>query len=152
VPITCRADAFNRDHPTSPIITAFVNSLITSIILLCFSDSLPASHDHRFLSSLPPLPEGSAVPEANLVTESEPAETASSPEVDEEDGVDFEASQTRASPPSATPRGEMETEKKRKRLEAADSESSGETHLTLMIPRVAVPPSSLDIEDPFDLV
>jgi hypothetical protein len=73
---------------------------------------------------LPPLPEGSAVPEANLVIESELVETASSLEVNEEYDVDSEASQTRASPPSATPHGEMETEKKRKRLEAADSELS----------------------------
>jgi hypothetical protein len=51
-----------------------------------------------------------------------------------------------------TSRREKEIEKKSMRLEAVDSESSGESHPTLVTPRVAVPPPSPDIEDPFDLV
>jgi hypothetical protein len=149
VPITCRANAFNKDHPTPPVIVACAYSSI--IPVFSFSYSWPASQDHGFPSSLPPVNEDGAVPEATPITESEAAETTTSRGVELEDDADSEASHTKAFPPSATSRGEKEVEKKRKRLEAKDSESSGESHPMLVTPRVAVP-SSPEIKDPFDLV
>ncbi|KAM0891681.1 hypothetical protein ACQ4PT_026249 [Festuca glaucescens] len=83
--------------------------------------------DHHFISSLPPLHEGGNVPEAAVVTESEAADTGATPEVDDDDEEDAqsEVSQTKASPPSATSRGEEEVQKKEKRVEITDdSESS----------------------------
>ncbi|KAM0859821.1 hypothetical protein ACQ4PT_046947 [Festuca glaucescens] len=121
VPIACQAECLDKDHP------------------------LPL--DHRFLSSLPSLPEGGNVPEAAVVTESEAADTGATPEVDDDDEEDAhsEASHTKASPPSATSHGEEEVQKKRKRMEIADdSELSGES-----IP--AAFPSSSYADDPFTM-
>jgi hypothetical protein len=54
--------------------------------------------------------------------------------------------------PSATSHGEKEVEKKRKRLEAEDSVSSGDSRPMLVTTRVTMPPSSPEIEGPFHLV
>lgn len=152
VPITCRADAFNKDHPTPPVIVAFLNSLVASFVFLGFSDfyRLPRTtasfclYRHfprvaRFLRQL-------LLPRVKQLKPPPPVKLT------KKNDADSEASQTKASPPSATSRGEREVEKKKKRPEDADgSESSGESSPTLVTPRMAVPPPSQDVEDPFDL-
>ncbi|KAM0842203.1 hypothetical protein ACQ4PT_058512 [Festuca glaucescens] len=108
-------------------------------------DDVAEDEDHRFLSSLPPLPEGGSVPEVAVATESEAADTGATLEVDDDDKEDAlsEASHARASPPSATSHEEKEVQKKQKRTETVDdSESSGEA-----IPSVF--PSSSYADDTF---
>jgi hypothetical protein len=45
--------------------------------------------DHRFLSSLPPLPEGGSIPEAIVSAESEAADTGATPDEDDDDEEDM---------------------------------------------------------------
>jgi hypothetical protein len=117
------ASYFDAQHPlTAVYFTVFYSPCFSLIIICLVTLGLFSFQDHRLLVSLPPLPEGGAIPNVPVSAASEAPEAEDSQD-GEEGGDSLERTSSTTSPPPVLSE-DIGVGKKRKRAEEFTSSSA----------------------------